>query len=148
MAPATGTNPTQYWGTRPVQPLAPVARYGRFVDMPSQADLERFFFLDVADKAFIQDRGGDHNRLGLVLQATTVRSRAVSIFLPERIVCENAIRTRAPPEHHNTAPTACRCQGSIVPVPGRLGSGQCVHQGGDIGIQPLLHRSRRQLCPP
>ena len=52
---------------------AQVAAYGRFEGVPSRADLERFFFLDDADKSLIGDRRGDHNRLGLMLQATTVR---------------------------------------------------------------------------
>ena len=49
------------------------AGYGRFDGMPSRAELERFFFLDDADKDLLGDRRGDHNRLGLMLQATTVR---------------------------------------------------------------------------
>jgi hypothetical protein len=60
---------------------AQAARYGRFGDVPSRADLERFFFLDDADKAFLKDRRGDHNRLGLVLQATTVRY--LGVFLED-----------------------------------------------------------------
>ena len=52
---------------------AQVAGYGRFDGVPSRADLERFLFLDDADKDLLGDRRGDHNRLGLMLQATTVR---------------------------------------------------------------------------
>ena len=52
---------------------AQVAGYGRFDGVPSRADLERFFFLDDADKDLLGDRRGDHNRLGLMLQATTAR---------------------------------------------------------------------------
>jgi hypothetical protein len=52
---------------------AQVAGYGCFDGVPSRADLERFFVLDDADRDLIGDRRGDHNRLGLMLQATTVR---------------------------------------------------------------------------
>lgn len=34
-----------------------------------------------------------------------------------------------------------------APLGGPPGSAQRVHQGGDVGIQPLRHGSRRQLCP-
>lgn len=62
---------------------AQVAAYGRFEGVPSRADLERFFFLDDADKSLIGDRRGDHNRLGLMLQATTVRF--VGLFLEDGV---------------------------------------------------------------
>lgn len=45
-----------------------------------------------------------------------------------------------------SAPTAVPST-SLTPAPRPLlGSAQRVHQGGDIGVQSLLHGSRRQLC--
>jgi hypothetical protein len=36
------------------------AAYGRFTGPPSQADLERVFFLDDEDRALVGQRRGDH----------------------------------------------------------------------------------------
>lgn len=52
---------------------AQAAGYGRFDGVPARADLERFFVLDEADRNLLGDRRGDHHRLGLMLQAATVR---------------------------------------------------------------------------
>jgi hypothetical protein len=50
------------------------AAYGRYGGSVSQADLERFFFLDDADQALVaRDARGDYNRLGYSLQLTTMR---------------------------------------------------------------------------
>lgn len=48
------------------------AAYGRFTGPPERAELERFFFLDDADRALVGKQRGDHNRLGFsVLEAQT-----------------------------------------------------------------------------
>jgi Domain of unknown function (DUF4158) len=47
--------------------------YGRFEGEPSQAELERFFFLDDADRALVAQRRGAHSRLGFAVQLGTIR---------------------------------------------------------------------------
>ncbi len=49
------------------------AAYGQFDGEPGRAELERFFFLDDADKRRVQLRRGDHNRVGFAVQLGTVR---------------------------------------------------------------------------
>ncbi|WP_427130513.1 DUF4158 domain-containing protein [Pseudarthrobacter sp. S9] len=53
----------------PVEFLTDVqaAAYSRFTEPPSLAELERCFFLDDTDKALVNKRRGDYNRLGFSL---------------------------------------------------------------------------------
>ena len=50
-----------------------VAAYGRFAAPAERAELERFFFLDDADRVPAGKRRGDHSRPGFSLQLGTVR---------------------------------------------------------------------------
>lgn len=54
--------------------------YGRF-GVLSQVDLERFFYLDDADRKLIAERRRNSNRLGFALQLVTVRY--LGMFLPD-----------------------------------------------------------------
>ena len=51
----------------PVEFLSDDASYGRFPSGFTRAELERYFFLDDVDRAFIEPKRRDHNKLGFVI---------------------------------------------------------------------------------
>jgi TnpA family transposase len=57
------------------------ARYGAFYGVPARAELERFFFLDDADREKAQAKRRAHNRLGFAVQLTSVRF--LGRFMPD-----------------------------------------------------------------
>jgi Domain of unknown function (DUF4158) len=57
----------------PVEFLTDDEAYGRYTGPPSQADLDRVFFLDDDDLELVGRHRGEHMRAGFALQLTTVR---------------------------------------------------------------------------
>ncbi|WP_331761108.1 Tn3 family transposase (plasmid) [Streptomyces anulatus] len=57
------------------------AGYGVFIGAPSRTELERYFFLDDADREAVQAKRRAHNRLGYAVQLTSVRY--LGRFLPD-----------------------------------------------------------------
>ncbi|WP_031086334.1 Tn3 family transposase [Streptomyces sp. NRRL S-1831] len=64
------------------------AKYAAYDGAPSRTELERFFFLDDADRALIEPKRRAHNRLGFAVQMTTVRFLGVFLDDPADVPAE------------------------------------------------------------
>lgn len=66
------------------------AGFGAFVGAPSRTELERYFFLDDADREAVQAKRRAHNRLGYSVQLTSVRYLGRFMSDPRQVLAEVA----------------------------------------------------------
>ncbi|XXZ47486.1 DUF4158 domain-containing protein (plasmid) [Streptomyces cavourensis] len=90
------------------------AGYAAFRGAPARAELERFFFLDDADRELVESKRRSHSRLGFAAQLTTVRYLGVLLddptdvpvevadYLAEQLEIEDASVLKAYGERENT----------------------------------------------
>ncbi|MEU6651974.1 Tn3 family transposase [Streptomyces sp. NPDC046900] len=90
------------------------AAYAAYRGAPSRTELERFFFLDDADRELIQGKRRSHNRLGYAAQLTTARFLGVFLddptdvpvevvdYLAEQLGIDDASVLKAYGERENT----------------------------------------------
>ena len=109
----------------PVQFLTPAQRaaYGAYASEISAEDLSRYFHLDDEDWAALEDKRGDHNRLGYALQLTT--ARFLGTFLSNPIEVHPAVLQLLA-----GVIAQSRAQGKLVTV--------CGEMAGDVSMTRLL----------
>jgi len=67
---------------------AQAAAYAAYNGAPSRTELERFFFLDDADRELIEGKRRSHNRLSFTVQLTTARYLGVFLDDPTDVPAE------------------------------------------------------------
>ena len=123
------------------------AAYAAYDGAPSRTELERFFFLDDADRELIEGKRRSHNRLGFAAQLTTARYLGVFLddptdvpaevvdYLAEQLGIADASVLKAYGERENTRLDHVRELRKVLEYTGvRRGGGRVAGVGGRAGL--------------
>ncbi|WP_436849652.1 DUF4158 domain-containing protein [Streptomyces avermitilis] len=97
------------------------AGYGAFVGAPSRAELERYFFLDDADREAVRAKRRAHNRLGYAVRLTSVRYLGRFMPNPRLVLAEVAeyLAEQLEIEDPSCLKEWASGTGRLAPTPGR-----------------------------
>ncbi len=123
-------------------------RYGRFVGDPTAEQLARHFHLDDADRAYVAEHRGDHNRLGVAVQLGSLR--LLGMFLDDPTQAPLSVTRFAADQLAMSASTDLMIMyaGSV----GRWRHGPRIRERygyrgfADFGVAFRLHRFLYALC--
>nr|WP_268952400.1 DUF4158 domain-containing protein [Saccharopolyspora karakumensis] len=110
--------------------------YGAFPESLPRGELERYFFLDDADRELVRGKRRPHNRLGFAIQLTSVRYLGRFMPDPRQVPVEVRVSGRAVGDLRSVVFEGLR----------RAGRNRAYPRRGDPGRRGLagLHRGRQR----
>lgn len=111
-----------------------VARLGTFSEVPAQAELERVFFRDDADRALVRRHRAEHSRVTGPLNRARLSTRRAELSAPKRCAA-NARLIEAQQVAHSTLDLCRRCPLANAAAVGSISFGQGPQMSHGVGVR-------------